>query len=171
MKKRVRSENPPPGSRLGLTRPESGWRRGIHWHWRSVNGRACSSRYFLEPLPHLVLYFSSLCPCHGPFQATWSKGLQKIEFAVAGSQAKSLYDILQVSRTWPQPSMSGGLPLPKRHRCVPTTMASSLTAQELQATASDLSAQEHGATALDPTAQGFKGDMSEQGALPYLSTP
>ena len=98
-----------------------------------------------------------------------AKGLQKIECVVAGLKAERLYNDLQVARTKLEHSMSGGLPLPKRHRCAPTIMASSPTAQELKAMASDLSAQEHGATALDPTAQEFEGDMSELEALPHLS--
>ena len=90
-------------------------------------------------------------------------GLVKIVFAVAGSKAKSLYDILQVARTQPKHSTSGGLLLPKRHRCAQTIMVLSLTAQELEATVSDLSAQEHEATALDPTDQEFEGAYQNRG--------
>ena len=65
----------------------------------------------------------------------------------------------------PDPSMSGGLPLPIMCRHVSTTMVSSLTAQELKTMASDLSAQEHRATTLDLTAQEFKGGMLEWAPL------
>ena len=50
-------------------------------------------------------------------------------------------------------------------------MVSSLTAQELKATASDLLAQEHRGTVLDPTAQDFKGGMLEHGAPPTCPLP
>ena len=59
---------------------------------------------------------------------------------VAQSRAKNLYNVLQEARTQPEPTISGGLPLPKRHRHAPTTMVSNLTAQQ------------------------FEGGMSEQGA-------
>ena len=80
---------------------------------------------------------------------------------MAGLKTKSLYDVLQVARTWPEPSTSGGLPLPKRHKHAPTALVSSLTAQDLRGTASDMSSQEHGATALDLTTQEFEGGMLE----------
>ena len=180
MKKRQRSWNPPPGSRSGLTMPKSVWGRKIHQHWRRVNCRACLSRYFLEPLSFLILFsistLSTPCPwspsgylissfflfgfravatMSGQLPVTGgrvpeAKSLQKIEFLVARSKAKNLYDVLEVAGTWPEPSRSSGPPLPKRHRHAPTAMVLSPRAQELEATASDLSAQKHGATAPRP---------------------
>ena len=90
---------------------------------------------------------------------------------VAGSKAESLYDVLQVARTWPKPSTSDGPPLPKRHRHAPNAMISSLTAQELKAMASDLSAQEHRATTLDMTAQEIKGACQNRGPSLTCLTP
>ena len=60
-------------------------------------------------------------------------------------------------------------PLAKRHRCAPTEMVSSPTAQEPEATATDLSAQEYEATTLDPTVQEFKGACWKRG--PSLTCP
>ena len=41
-------------------------KEGFHWHWRRVNHRASSSRYFLEPLSFLILFsispLSTYCP-------------------------------------------------------------------------------------------------------------
>ena len=85
-------------------------------------------------------------------------------------KAKSLYDILLVARTQQEPSTSGGLPLPIKHRHAPTAKILSLTAQELKIMASDLSAQEGGATALDPTAQEFEGCIVRTG-VPLLPVP
>ena len=59
MKKGQSSPNPPPGSRLGYTGPESGWRRGftsIGVEW--IIGPAHPGNF----LPPLVLLISSLCP-------------------------------------------------------------------------------------------------------------
>ena len=41
---------------------------GVHWHWRRLNDRACSSRYFLEPLSFLSLF--SISPLSAPYP--WS---------------------------------------------------------------------------------------------------
>ena len=79
-----------------------------------------------------------------------------MEFAVAGSEAEGLYDLLQGAMTWPDSSMSVCLPPLKRHRWVPTATVSSLTAQESKTTASE------------PLVPKLEGGMSEQGAPPYL---
>ena len=59
--------------------------------------------------------------------------LQQVEFAVAGSEAKGLYDILQGAMTWPKPSTSVGPPLLMMYRWVPTAMILHPTAQEPKA--------------------------------------
>ena len=92
----------------------------------------------------------------------------EIAFAVAGLKAENLYDIPQVARTQPEPSMSGSWPLPKRCRHAPAAVLS-LTARDLEATAPDPSAQEHKVTAPYQTVQEFEGGMSEQIALNCLS--
>ena len=69
-------------------------------------------------------------------------GLKKSEFALAWLQAKKLYDVLQVARTWPKSSITGGPLLPKRYRCMPTATVSNLTAQELETMVLDLTVQD-----------------------------
>ena len=67
------------------------------------------------------------------------KGLQQVEFAVARSKAKGLYDILQGAMIQPEPLISMVLPLPKRHRWVLTAMVLHPTAQKTEAAVLDTS--------------------------------
>ena len=169
MKKRWRGWNPPPGSRLGLTGPRSWWRRGftdIGGGWITEPAHPDT---FFEPFFILLSISPLSAPCLWTIQATWSillfvlgaappmsgqlpvsggrapatwcgvSGSQR-PFAVAGSKAKSFYNVLQVARTQSVPSTLGVPPLSKRCRCAPTATVLSPTAQELEATASDLSA-------------------------------
>ena len=62
-----------------------------------------------------------------------AKALQQIEFMVAGSKAKGLYDILQGAMIQPGSLMSVVPPPPKRCRWVTTTMVSYMTVQETKA--------------------------------------
>ena len=73
-------------------------------------------------------------------------------------KVENLYDVLKLVRTWPEPSMSGGPSLPKRHRHVPRATVSNPTAQELKATAPD------------PIVQEYEGDTLEQ-VPPPLHVP
>ena len=77
-------------------------------------------------LPDLLLFFQGLGQL---YQASFlwqevgclwleaehleTKGLQQVEFVVAKSKVEDLYAILQEAMTWPEPSTSVGLPLPR----------------------------------------------------------
>ena len=84
-----------------------------------------------------------------------TKGLQQVEFMVAGSKAMGLYDILHVVMTWPDPLMSV-VPPPKSCRWVPSPMVLHPSAQETKVAA--LGASEQGAPLPVPKPQG--GDIS-----------
>ena len=74
--------------------------------------------YFVHHLPSLPFAYG----------LTWLlKGLQEIEFTVAGSKAKDLCDVPKMART-PEPSTSDDPPSSKRHWQMPSAMASDPTA-------------------------------------------
>ena len=73
------------------------------------------------------------------------------------SMAEGLYDILQGSMTWPEPSTSVGSSLPKRCRLVPTAIISHLRTQETEA------------AVLDPSVQELEGEHWNGCTSPYLS--
>ena len=128
------AENLPPGSRTGLTGPESGWRRGVHQHWRRVNHRANSSKYSLWTLSFFILLsipISCLWPnssnlisflffCRGcanyarpaTCSRRWSTCNRKqstwkpkvLKIECVVAWLKANHDILQVAMTLPEPS-------------------------------------------------------------------
>ena len=94
-------------------------------------------------LPGLSTFFQGLCQLHQANFLWWeadclwleadhleAEGFQQMEFAVVGSGAKGIYDLLQGAITQPDPSVSVGPPLPKRCKWVAFATVSSSTAQD-----------------------------------------
>ena len=170
-----RSQSPPPRSWPGLIGPGSGWRKEDHTGGRwlqkpahPVNLAESFDFFFhfaccLCLLPMVLLrllnVLQGLHQLHLASHLWWeaqqlkAHGLQRNEFAVAGSKAGDLYDILKAAMT-PEALTSGDLPSCKRHRHMPSTVVLDPTARVWD-------------YIFWPDSPRVQGGMLEQGALPH----